>query len=87
MGDAEASDEKIIKVLKQAQAWEFVSKYDDTLDHVVEQGGSNFSGGQKQRLTIARALMKDPKIIILMIPHPLWIRLPMQRYNEPLKTN
>ncbi|MGB4501328.1 MAG: ABC transporter ATP-binding protein [Natronincolaceae bacterium] len=64
-GDAEASDEKIIKVLKQAQAWEFVSKYDDTLDHVVEQGGSNFSGGQKQRLTIARALMKDPKIIIL----------------------
>ncbi len=64
-GDAEASDEKIIKVLKQAQAWEFVSKYDDTLDHIVEQGGSNFSGGQKQRLTIARALMKDPKIIIL----------------------
>ncbi|MFW5649363.1 MAG: ABC transporter ATP-binding protein [Candidatus Alkaliphilus sp. MAG34] len=64
-GDAEASDEKIIRVLKQAQAWEFVSKYDDTLDHIVEQGGSNFSGGQKQRLTIARALMKEPKIIIL----------------------
>lgn len=64
-GDAKASDEKIIKTLKQAQAWEFVSKYDDTLDHIVEQGGSNFSGGQKQRLTIARALMKDPKIIIL----------------------
>ena len=64
-GDAKASDEKIIKVLKQAQAWEFISKYDDTLDHIVEQGGSNFSGGQKQRLTIARALMKDPKIIIL----------------------
>ena len=64
-GDERASDEKIIKVLKQAQAWEFVSKYDDTLDHIVEQGGSNFSGGQKQRLTIARALMKDPKIIIL----------------------
>jgi len=64
-GDERASDEKIISVLKQAQAWEFVSKYDDTLDHIVEQGGSNFSGGQKQRLTIARALMKDPKIIIL----------------------
>lgn len=64
-GDERASDEKIISALKQAQAWEFVSKYDDTLDHIVEQGGSNFSGGQKQRLTIARALMKDPKIIIL----------------------
>ncbi|HZK58023.1 MAG TPA: ABC transporter ATP-binding protein [Clostridia bacterium] len=64
-GDANASDEKIIRVLKQAQAWEFVSEYDDTLDHIVEQGGSNFSGGQKQRLTIARALMKEPKIIIL----------------------
>lgn len=64
-GDENAPDEKIINALKQAQAWEFVSKYDDVLDHRVEQGGSNFSGGQRQRLTIARALMKDPKIIIL----------------------
>ncbi|HZK00455.1 MAG TPA: ABC transporter ATP-binding protein [Tissierellaceae bacterium] len=64
-GDEGASDEAIIRSLKQAQAWEFVSKYEDGLDHIVEQGGSNFSGGQRQRLTIARALMKDPKIIIL----------------------
>jgi len=64
-GNENASDEEIIKALKQAQAWEFVSKYDDGLDHRVEQGGDNFSGGQKQRLTIARALMKSPKIIIL----------------------
>lgn len=64
-GNENASDEKIINALKQAQAWEFVSKYDDGLDHKVEQGGSNFSGGQRQRLTIARALMKDPKVIIL----------------------
>jgi ATP-binding cassette subfamily B protein len=64
-GKEDASDEEIIKVLKQAQAWEFVSKYEDGLDHWVEQGGDNFSGGQKQRLTIARALLKSPKILIL----------------------
>ena len=64
-GNENATDEQIIKALKQAQAWEFVSKYDDVLDHRVEQGGDNFSGGQKQRLTIARALMKSPKILIL----------------------
>jgi len=64
-GNEDASDEEIIKALKRAQAWEFVSKYSDGLDHRVEQGGDNFSGGQKQRLCIARALMKSPKIIIL----------------------
>lgn len=64
-GNENASDEEIIEALKHAQAWEFVSKYEDGLDHIVEQGGDNFSGGQKQRLTIARALMKSPKVIIL----------------------
>ena len=64
-GNENASDEEIINALKLAQAWEFVSKYNDGLDHKVEQGGENFSGGQKQRLTIARALLKSPKIIIL----------------------
>ena len=55
----------IITALKRAQAWEFVSKLPDGLDSKVEQGGTNFSGGQRQRLTIARALLKDPKILIL----------------------
>lgn len=64
-GKENATDEEIIQALKRAHAWEFVSKYDDGLDHRVEQGGDNFSGGQKQRLTIARALMKSPKIIVL----------------------
>ena len=64
-GNEEATDFEIITALKQAQAWEFVSKYEDGLDHWVEQGGSNFSGGQKQRLTIARALIKRPKVMIL----------------------
>jgi len=64
-GNENATDEEIIEALKKAQAWEFVSKYEDGLDHRVEQGGANFSGGQKQRLCIARALMKSPKILIL----------------------
>ncbi len=64
-GNENATDEEIIRALKHAQAWEFVSKYEDGLDHRVEQGGENFSGGQKQRLTIARALLKSPKILIL----------------------
>ncbi|NLV88835.1 MAG: ABC transporter ATP-binding protein [Tissierellia bacterium] len=64
-GNESATDEEIITALKHAQAWEFVSKYEDGLDHRVEQGGDNFSGGQKQRLTIARALLKSPKILIL----------------------
>lgn len=64
-GNEKATDEQIIKALKIAQAWEFVSRYDDGLEHRVEQGGENFSGGQKQRLTIARALIKHPQIIVL----------------------
>lgn len=64
-GNENATDEEIIQALKYSQAWEFVSGFEDGLDHRVEQGGDNFSGGQKQRLTIARALLKDPKIIIL----------------------
>ena len=64
-GNENASDEEIVEALKKAQAWEFVSTYDDGLDYIVEQGGDNFSGGQKQRLCIARALTKSPKIIIL----------------------
>ncbi len=64
-GRSDASDEEMITALKQAQAWEFVSSFDDGLDHPVEQGGANFSGGQKQRLTIARGLLTHPKILIL----------------------
>lgn len=64
-GNEKATDEEIINALKQAQAWEFVSKNKGGLDSRVEQGGNNFSGGQKQRLSIARALVKHPKIIIL----------------------
>ena len=60
-----ASDEEIISALKTAQAWDFISAKPDILDTVVSQGGKNFSGGQKQRLSIARALVGNPDIIIL----------------------
>lgn len=61
----DASDEEIIKALKVAQAYDFVKEYPDFLDHHVNKGGTNFSGGQRQRLTIARALVGNPHIIIL----------------------
>ena len=63
--DKNAADEDIIRALKIAQAWEFVQKLPDGLDSRVEQGGKNFSGGQRQRLCIARALVKSPQILIL----------------------
>lgn len=60
-----ATDEDIIKALKIAQAYEFVSKLPKGLDSYVEQGGKNFSGGQRQRLCIARAITGNPSILIL----------------------
>ena len=61
----DATDEEIIKALKNAQAYDFVKEYPEFLDHHVNKGGTNFSGGQRQRLTIARALVGNPHIIIL----------------------
>ena len=64
-GDENARDEEIKKMAKVAQADDFVNEFPDKYDTYIEQGGTNVSGGQKQRLTIARALLKKPKIIIL----------------------
>src|SRR5699024_5062791 len=63
-GKKDATDEEIIEALKIAQAWDFVSGLKDGLDSLVAQGGTNFSGGQKQRLSIARAIVRKPKIYI-----------------------
>ena len=62
---ADAADEEVISALKTAQSWEFVSQKPEGLDAPVSQGGKNFSGGQKQRLSIARALVGNPDILIL----------------------
>lgn len=64
-GNEHATDEELIEACKLAQADEFVSSFPEGYDTYIEQGGSNVSGGQKQRLCIARALLKKPKILIL----------------------
>ncbi|MBQ1546007.1 MAG: ABC transporter ATP-binding protein [Clostridia bacterium] len=64
-GDPNATDEDIKRVCKLAQADSFIEKFPDKYDTYIEQGGTNVSGGQKQRLCIARALLKKPKILIL----------------------
>lgn len=64
-GDENASDEDVVRVCKLAQADEFIQGFKDKYDTHIEQGGANVSGGQKQRLCIARALLKKPKILIL----------------------
>lgn len=63
-GNMNATDEELVRVCKLAQADEFISALPDGYDTHIEQGGTNVSGGQKQRLCIARALLKKPKIII-----------------------
>ena len=64
-GNPNATDEELIHACKLACAHDFILSFPDQYDHKIEQGGTNVSGGQKQRLCIARALLKQPKILIL----------------------
>ncbi len=64
-GKEDATDEEIMKACDLAQCTEFLSRFPQGLDTPIAQGGTNVSGGQKQRLCIARALLKDPKVLIL----------------------
>ena len=64
-GNPDATEEEMIQAAKHAQAHDFIMEMPDGYDTRVEQGGSNFSGGQKQRLTIARAMLRKPAVLIL----------------------
>jgi len=64
MGNKNATDEMIVDALKKADAYSFVFAYDDNLNHDVSENGHNFSGGQKQRLCIARAILKQGELVI-----------------------
>ena len=65
IGKSDATDEEIIEALKMSKAYEFVSKYDDLFNHEVLENGKNFSGGQKQRLAIARGILRAKELLIL----------------------
>ena len=64
-GNEDATDEELEEACRQAQADEFIRAFPDGYDTYIEQGGTNVSGGQKQRLCIARSLLKKPKILVL----------------------
>ena len=64
-GNPNATDEELMEACKLACAHDFIQSFPEGYDHKIEQGGTNVSGGQKQRLCIARALLKKPKILIL----------------------
>ncbi len=64
-GDPKADDETLLEATKDSQAYEFISRFPEGLDTEIDQGGVNVSGGQKQRLCIGRAMLKNPSILIL----------------------
>jgi ATP-binding cassette subfamily C protein len=65
LGDKDISREDVIAALKKARAWDFIAAIDDGLDHVVGERGGKLSGGQKQRIALARALVRQPHLLIL----------------------
>ncbi|VEU78314.1 ABC transporter ATP-binding protein [Mycoplasmopsis columbinasalis] len=83
----DATDVELEQALRDACAWEFVTKFEDKLDHVVVQGGRNLSGGQKQRLSIARTLLRKPKILILDDSTSALDNITTKKVIENVRTN
>lgn len=81
---SDATDEELMHAADIAQAGEFIRSLPDGLDTFVAQGGTNFSGGQKQRLSIARALVKNRNFTFLTIVFPLWTLRQTRRSGRPL---
>lgn len=82
-GNAQATDEELIHACKLAQADDFIQNFPEGYDTYIEQGGSNVSGGQKQRLCIARALLKSQKYLLWMTPPAPSTRKRMLLFREP----
>jgi len=82
---ANATDEDIICALKKAYAYDFVKKYDDFLDHFVAEGGTNFSGGQRQRLCLALGFIKDSNLMIFDDSTSALDNLSIKEVNKSIK--
>lgn len=73
LGKKDATDEEVIHAAKVAQAYSFIMDKENGFNELISEGATNVSGGQKQRLSIARALVRKAQIYIFVIPFRLWI--------------
>lgn len=83
-GDEDATEEDMERAIEISQAKEFIDKYPDRFEHVVEERSANFSGGQQQRLSIARGIIGKPKVLILDDSTSALMRSPKRKFKQVL---